>query len=354
MSKRVLQLLIVALLFIGMINISGCQQAQELAKIVEFENMPNQEGYPVFDDPDTIKEDVKNTIQKSLDAFADDATFIIVGAEVAEELLLKDEQGNYSYKSTFSQFSKDALEETLMNMTGTNINPYLRSVIRSYNINKSVLTGTTVEGDIQVKVTYRIDWGTPDPKGEYQAIVEHVRSYLTSAEYQKAKSQKDKLEKINDYITSTFQYDYRYFVEEERDKTIYSAYEMINDNGGQDPPIGGYPRGVCQAYAEYGFIMLREAGFEAISIDGTADGVKHVWNMVKLDGKWYHIDFTWNDPITELTYDDQYPQYLQRQYGAGYNFDDFLLVSDGYMQDNSHSWEEVKLNYTYPKAPDDY
>ena len=84
MSKRVLQLLIVALLFIGMINISGCQQAQELAKIVEFENMPNQEGYPVFDDPDTIKEDVKNTIQKSLDAFADDATFIIVGSEVAE------------------------------------------------------------------------------------------------------------------------------------------------------------------------------------------------------------------------------------------------------------------------------
>ena len=24
---------------------------------------------------------------------------------------------------------------------------------------------------------------------------------------------------------------------------------------------------------------------------------KHVWNAVKIDDKWYHIDLTWDDPV---------------------------------------------------------
>ena len=23
----------------------------------------------------------------------------------------------------------------------------------------------------------------------------------------------------------------------------------------------------------------------------------HIWNLVELDGKWYHLDVTWDDPI---------------------------------------------------------
>ena len=25
----------------------------------------------------------------------------------------------------------------------------------------------------------------------------------------------------------------------------------------------------------------------------------HVWNAVKLDDKWYHLDLTWDDPISK-------------------------------------------------------
>ena len=24
----------------------------------------------------------------------------------------------------------------------------------------------------------------------------------------------------------------------------------------------------------------------------------HVWNAIYLDGKWYHLDLTWDDPVT--------------------------------------------------------
>jgi transglutaminase/protease-like cytokinesis protein 3 len=30
-----------------------------------------------------------------------------------------------------------------------------------------------------------------------------------------------------------------------------------------------------------------------------AGGEEHVWNIVKVDGKWYNIDLTWDDPILD-------------------------------------------------------
>ena len=46
----------------------------------------------------------------------------------------------------------------------------------------------------------------------------------------------------------------------------------------------------------------QELPFAAGSIDcvlvtGTANGGGHAWNQVKVDGKWYNIDVTWDDPI---------------------------------------------------------
>ena len=35
----------------------------------------------------------------------------------------------------------------------------------------------------------------------------------------------------------------------------------------------------------------------------------HVWNAVYLDGKWLHLDLTWDDPVS-----DDGKDYLQRKY----------------------------------------
>jgi transglutaminase/protease-like cytokinesis protein 3 len=34
-------------------------------------------------------------------------------------------------------------------------------------------------------------------------------------------------------------------------------------------------------------------------ITGVADGESHAWNRVKIDGEYYLIDVTWNDPVTD-------------------------------------------------------
>ena len=43
--------------------------------------------------------------------------------------------------------------------------------------------------------------------------------------------------------------------------------------------------------------MFTDAGIESRIIAGIADSQQHVWNIVKLDGVWYNIDLTWDDPI---------------------------------------------------------
>lgn len=53
---------------------------------------------------------------------------------------------------------------------------------------------------------------------------------------------------------------------------------------------------VCDGYAKIGYELLsRKFGRENNILVENTD---HMWNMLRLDGNWYHIDFTFNDPVT--------------------------------------------------------
>lgn len=50
--------------------------------------------------------------------------------------------------------------------------------------------------------------------------------------------------------------------------------------------------GVCQAYTDSYALLL-----DAVGIPNTREnGNNHIWNMIQLDGDWYHVDCTWDDP----------------------------------------------------------
>ena len=66
----------------------------------------------------------------------------------------------------------------------------------------------------------------------------------------------------------------------------------------------------CSGYAE-GFALLLEAADVPVRIvTGTAAGDHHAWNLVRLDGQWYHTDCTWDcnagDPHTYFLRDDRF------------------------------------------------
>ncbi len=63
-----------------------------------------------------------------------------------------------------------------------------------------------------------------------------------------------------------------------------------------------YGTGVCESYGRAYLMLCTIAGLECMYISGDAysngSWGSHGWNMVKLNGQWYHVDCTWDDPGT--------------------------------------------------------
>jgi hypothetical protein len=60
---------------------------------------------------------------------------------------------------------------------------------------------------------------------------------------------------------------------------------------------------VCEGYAKAFKVLCDEAGIPCVVVTGTgindSGSQNHMWNYVKLNGKWYAVDVTWNDPAVE-------------------------------------------------------
>lgn len=87
-----------------------------------------------------------------------------------------------------------------------------------------------------------------------------------------------------------------------------------------------YGTGACYHYGALLYYMLDRAGYDTLIVDGIdlyTGGGPHRWNMVKVNGAWYHIDAT---PIIGLP--------------------DYYLVKDSDIE-NVFSWDRNK----YPKTP---
>lgn len=56
---------------------------------------------------------------------------------------------------------------------------------------------------------------------------------------------------------------------------------------------------VCEGYARAFQYALYKVGIESMTVTGDAGG-SHAWNLVKIDGKYYYTDVTWDDPSDKL------------------------------------------------------
>ncbi len=56
---------------------------------------------------------------------------------------------------------------------------------------------------------------------------------------------------------------------------------------------------LCEGYAKAFAYICQSIGIEAFCVGGKANGGLHMWNLVKLDGSWYHMDVTFDDPISD-------------------------------------------------------
>jgi len=71
-----------------------------------------------------------------------------------------------------------------------------------------------------------------------------------------------------------------------------TTYERYN---GYDILVDGI--GVCQAYAYAFEIIMTLSGIP--SMRPISDPMNHTWNIVYIDGEWYQLDITWDDPVPD-------------------------------------------------------
>ncbi len=54
-------------------------------------------------------------------------------------------------------------------------------------------------------------------------------------------------------------------------------------------------KSVCNGYAKAAQYLLNQLGIPCMIVNGDANGA-HAWNIVEIDGAYYHMDATWGDP----------------------------------------------------------
>lgn len=52
---------------------------------------------------------------------------------------------------------------------------------------------------------------------------------------------------------------------------------------------------VCEGYSRSMQLLSSYAGLQCMLLTGQSSGVNHMWNLMKINGSWYHLDITWND-----------------------------------------------------------
>jgi len=85
---------------------------------------------------------------------------------------------------------------------------------------------------------------------------------------------------------------------------------------------------VCQGYSQALYMIAKELGIE---MDFCFSKEKnHIWNYVKLDGKWYHMDMTNDDPYEQ----DENGNNIARKDKTAYH--SYFMVSDDGLKESAH------------------
>lgn len=102
----------------------------------------------------------------------------------------------------------------------------------------------------------------------------------------------DKVFAIHQYLVTTVNYDYDNMQANTLPDSVFTAEGALFDH-----------LAVCEGYARAFSALCEQAGLTELMISGTADNgggtISHAWNQVQVDGIWYNMDVTWDDPLVE-------------------------------------------------------
>lgn len=186
----------------------------------------------------------------------------------AEEIVIS----NYQYQVSPAEFEmvleatrRDHTEQFWMGSTYTPYPNYTQTVIE-----KMVPTYTMTKAEVA------------DAKVAFEQAIDNMLARLTPgmSQYEMEKALHDMLAAHVSYVSG---------------ENAHNAYGALVEG-----------KAVCEGYAEALQCLLQRVGIQSIEVFGyginpsTGTGEPHAWNIVRIDGKYYLTDLTWNDQDTIL------------------------------------------------------
>jgi len=119
--------------------------------------------------------------------------------------------------------------------------------------------------------------------------------------------------------------------------TSYDTDVISNAPDAKPDPDNNNPYGlllnqkaICMGYSVTFKLFMDLLDIECIIVEGksgTSELEDHAWNMVRIDGEWYCVDVTWDDPLHAD----------EKNFSAHHKY---FNVTSQYMRDTNHHWDE--------------
>lgn len=136
---------------------------------------------------------------------------------------------------------------------------------------------TEYDGEFEVVVKYRM---TADEISSMNMAAEKAAKEIV-AQLTPDMDDYEKLKFFHDYLILNCETDKNYSFSD-------TAYGALVEK-----------KALCEGYAKAFAYLCNLVGIENVIVTGETY-VPHMWNMVKLNGNWYHVDVTWDKPSDEL------------------------------------------------------
>lgn len=172
---------------------------------------------------------------------------------------------SYSFYCDYSECIKDVKQLINDQEIIANINNFVHPYNSFSSINIDVISNGKI--NVKLKKLYSND--------EINYINKYIEDFI-STNINDSMSTIDKIKVFHDHIINNTVYD-----KNSKDKS-YTAYNLITTG-----------KSICGGYSDIMSIFLNTIGVQNYKITSE----NHIWNLVYLDGVWYHMDATWDDPV---------------------------------------------------------
>ena len=173
------------------------------------------------------------------------------------------------YDNCYQDMQDISSNTELLSLLNNYIHPYNSFDSILFNFDDKII-------EIEIRHTYTKEEIAAVDKKVDEIMHDNLNAYMST---------KEKIKVIHDYIINNTEYD-TLKTKNIKDTTYRSntAYGVL---------IQKY--GICSGYSDAMKIFLDKLNIINYKISNN----DHIWNLVYLDDVWYHLDLTWDDPVSE-------------------------------------------------------